>query len=629
MSYAELAAAAGRLGAALRARGARPESRVAVFLPRSPAAVISFLAVAGSGAAYVPLDPSHPAKRIRDLLADARASYVITTPALRGLLPAHAAEVLEIPGTSAVEIAGAPVPASAPAGMGYQPDPPPGSLAYTIFTSGSTGRPKPVEVSNENLSAYLDSIMPALGLRPADRVLAFAATTFDAITEELYPALLCGASVALRPEEVRVPDAAFDALLAATQPTVLSLPVTFWHAWVDRLARDGGRVPGHLRMLLLNAEEPSVHRYRLWCAAGGAAVRLINTYGPTEATVTASLYEPGPATTAHELWGRFPVGTVLDGMTAHVLDPNGWPVPEGAVGELCLGGPAVTRGYGGQPGLTAAAYWPDQWAAKPGGRLYRTGDLARRLGDGTLLLLGRADHQVKIRGHRVELGEVEAALLAYPAVAQAAVLAIGDGELRQLVGYVAAAGPELTEARLRGYLIERLPPVMIPSRLLILPDLPLTPNRKVDRRSLVARLDSDLTAGPPGDGQVAVPPATPEQHALHRIWCAVLSRSSVSVYDNFFGIGGDSIRGLQIVTQARQAGLDLTAGDLFDRQTIAGLAELAAARPAVDPAVGTGQPSQRPPAAEADRAAVAGTAAPATGLTDIQLRGALARLRKD
>jgi amino acid adenylation domain-containing protein len=601
MTYAEVAAAATRLAATLRGRDVQPESRVAVFLPRSPAAVIAFLAVAQSGAAYVPLDPDYPAQRVRDLLADAHACCIITTPDLRDRLPAHAADILQI--TDAATCA------AQPAQPRMVPVPPHDSLAYIIFTSGSTGRPKPVEVSNANLSAYLDSVILALDLRPADRVLAFAATTFDATVEELYPALLCGASVALRPTEVRVPDGAFDALLAATRPTVLSLPVTFWHAWVDRLAREGGRVPPHLRMLLLNAEEPSVHRYRQWCAAGGAAVRFVNTYGPTEATVTASLYEPGPAATAHELWGRFPIGTPVDGVAMHVLDPVGWPVPEGAVGELCLGGPTVTRGYGGRPGLTAAAYWPDPWAAEPGGRLYRTGDLARRLGDGTLLLLGRSDRQVKIRGHRVELGEVEAALLGCPAVTHAAVLTAGDGELRQLAGYVATADPGLNEAWLRGYIAGRLPHYMIPARLLILPDLPLTPNRKVDRRSLAARLASDLAAGVPGDDRTAVPPATPSQQRLHSIWCAVLGRASVSVHDNFFGIGGDSIRGLQIVAQARQAGLELTVRDLFDRQTIAGLAELADARPSA----ATG-----PPGAEAG----------ATGLTGNQLRSALARLRK-
>jgi amino acid adenylation domain-containing protein len=587
MTYAELAAAAGRLAARLRDRGVGAESRVGVFLGRSAAAVVAFLAVAYAGGGYVPIDPDYPPKRVAELLADAHVDWLVTTEDLRAQVAHLDAEILLVDG----EPADLPAVASAPVALD--------DLAYVIFTSGSTGRPKAVLVSNANLAAYLDSIMPALDLRPADRVLAFAATTFDATTEELYPALLCGASVALRPADVRVPDAAFDALLAATRPTVLSLPVTFWHAWVDRLVRENGRVPDHVRMLLLNAEEPSVHRYQQWCAAGGAAIRFVNTYGPTEATVTATLYEPGPDVTAHEVWDRFPIGAALDGVTVQVLDPDGRPVPDGAVGELCLGGAGVTRGYGGRPGLTADAYRPD--ACAPGARLYRTGDLVRRLPDGTLLMLGRGDRQVKIRGHRVELGEVEAVLLRHSAVTQAAVLAEGTDEYRQLVAYVAVSDPELTEQKLRDYLAERLPQYLVPARLSVLPALPLTPNRKVDRRALAGqRADADA---------VVAPPDTETQRRLHDIWCAVLGRSDVGTQDNFFGIGGDSIRGLQVVTQARDAGLALTVRDLFDRQTIAALAALADARP---PAGGV----------------TAGPAVRVTGLSDSQLRGALARLRK-
>jgi amino acid adenylation domain-containing protein len=600
MTYAELAAAAGRLAARLRGRGVGTESRVGVFLGRSPAAVVAFLAVAEAGGGYVPIDPDYPPKRIAELLADADLGWLLTTADLRDRVGPTDAEILEVDDSAPTAYAPDPPPA----------DTPPGGLAYAIFTSGSTGRPKPVLVSFANLAAYLDSIMPALALRPDDRVLAFAATTFDATTEELYPALLTGASVALRPADVRVPDADFDALLEAVRPTVLSLPVTFWHAWVDRLTRENGQVPGHVRMLLLNAEEPSVHRYRQWCAAGGAGVRLVNTYGPTEATVTATLYEPGPTTTAHETWDRFPIGTVLDGVTARILDPTGRPVPDGAVGELCLGGPGVTRGYGGRPGLTADAFRPDADAATPGDRLYRTGDLVRRLPDGTLLMLGRGDRQVKIRGHRVELGEVEAALLEHPGVAQAAVLATGTDELRRLVAYLAVADPGLTEADMREYAAERLPLYMVPARIPILPELPLTPNRKIDRRALAERLPADLAAHRPDRDRASAPPTTPAQRRLHAIWCDVLGRSDIGVHDNFFGIGGDSIRGLRIITQARDAGLTLTVRDLFERQTIAALAD---AVPAPDDA-------GPPPAPEGSTRA--------TGLSDNQLRGALSRLRK-
>ena len=596
MTYAELAAAADGLAARLRDRGVGPETRVGVHIARSAPAIVAFLAVARAGGGYVPIDPEYPPKRVAEMLAGAEVSLLLTTSDLRTRV--SGVEVIAVDdGLTEPSAQDDPVGASAGA-----------DLAYAIFTSGSTGRPKPVLVSNANLAAYLDSIIPALALRPTDRVLAFASPTFDATTEELYPALLCGASVALRPADVRVPDAAFDALLAATRPTVLSLPVTFWHAWVDRLVREDGRVPDHVRMLLLNAEEPSVHRYRQWCAAGGSAVRFVNTYGPTEATVTATLYEPGPDARAHDIWDRFPIGTVLDGITARILDPDGRPVPDGAVGELCLAGPSVTRGYGGMPGLTADAYRPDADAEVPGARLYRTGDLVRRLPDGTLLMLGRGDRQVKIRGHRIELGEVEAALLGHPSVAQAAVFDTGTGELRQLVAYLAVADAGVNETVLRDYLTERLPHYMVPARLLVLPALPLTANRKVDRQELAGRVPDDLAALPLDAPPTAVQPQTPTQHQLHAIWRKVLGRADIGVYDNFFSVGGDSIRGLTVVTLARDAGLSLTVRDLFDRQTIAALAAFADARP---PEASPESPVGR-----------------ATGLSDSQLQGALARLRK-
>ncbi|HEY2577629.1 MAG TPA: amino acid adenylation domain-containing protein, partial [Streptosporangiaceae bacterium] len=260
LTYTDLATAATQLATRLRAEGIAQESRVAVYLPRSPAAVIAFLAVAQAGAAYVPLDPDYPPQRLADLSSAARVDCLITTPSLRDQFAPHHPRLplLELPdpaGSTHSDRRRSAQPTAA--GPSESPGPltplPDDSLAYVIFTSGSTGHPKPVLVTNTNLSAYLDSIIPALALTPKDRILAFAATTFDATTEELYPALLSGASIVLRPPDVRVPDASFDALLESARPTVLSLPVTFWHAWADRLVREDGQVPPQVRMLLLNA----------------------------------------------------------------------------------------------------------------------------------------------------------------------------------------------------------------------------------------------------------------------------------------------------------------------------------------------------------------------------------------
>jgi amino acid adenylation domain-containing protein len=557
-TYGEMWARVEGLARRLRTLGVGPEVRVGVLVERSPEAVAGFLAVLTAGGAYVPVDPEYPPDRVAMLLEDARAGCLLTT---RRHAPAAGVPVvlLDEPGDAP------PAPPAATSGD---------QLAYVIHTSGSTGRPKGVMVTHASLRAYLDAIRPALALAADDRVLNFASVSFDAITEEVYPALLAGASVVLRPSWLRTPDAEFEVFLAATAPTVLSLPVTFWHAWVDRLER----VPVGVRMLLLNAEAPSVARYRRWVEAGGAGRRWINTYGPTEATVTASLYEPNGSGPLEDVWGRFPIGTPLPNTVTHVLDAAGWPVPDGTPGELHLGGAGVTRGYVGQPGVTAAAYVPDPFSVRPGARMYRTGDVVRRLPGGELDYLGRLDAQVKIRGHRVELGEVEAALDADPAVRGLAVVVDESGGERRLVAYVAQDDPGDVEA-VRSRLRALLPPYMVPARFLRLPSLPLTPNGKVDRRALAARLASDLAAPEPAAG---APPGNAAEAALLAIWEDVLGRRGIGVHDNFFALGGDSIMAMRLVARAREeAGLPVEPRDLFRHQTIA---ELAAVAPAARPA---------------------------------------------
>ncbi|GAA2356702.1 hypothetical protein Cme02nite_50080 [Catellatospora methionotrophica] len=598
MSHAALDAAANRLAHRLHAAGIGPDDRVAVLLERSPQAIVAFLAVMRAGGAYVPVDPAYPRPRVAALLEVAAPALVLTEQRWLPLLDGRGERVLRVDGDADADLPGTP-PAVALHGD---------ALAYVIFTSGSTGRPKGVMVSHANLAAYLDAIIGPLALTAADRVLNFASVSFDASTEEIYPALLAGGSVLLRPAALRVPDAAFDDLLAAGQPSVLSLPVTFWHAWTQRLATGDGDVPAAVHTVLLNAEEPAVARYRQWQDAAGDRVRLVNTYGPTEATVTASLYDPvaDGRQAWHEVWQRFPVGDPLANMRPYLLDAAGRPVPAGAVGELCLGGVSVTRGYLGAPGATAGAYRPDPFAAVPGARLYRTGDLARELPDGTLLLLGRADRQVKIRGFRVEPGEVEAALAACPGVAHAAVLTRDSGGVRDLVGYVSGdRAPEPGE--LRAQLAERLPEHLVPARLVRLAALPLSPNGKVDRTALAARLETDLAAAAP-DARHTAPRDAAEQ-TLHGIWAEVLGRADFGVRDGFFALGGDSIRGLLMINRAVAAGLRLTAQDLFLHQTIAELAATAGRAPAATTAT---IPAQR-----------------AGGLSRQQLDRALSRLKGD
>ncbi len=571
-THGELDRAANRLAHRLRALGVGPERRVAVLLGRSAQAVTAFLAVLKAGGGYVPVDPGYPPARIRALLEDSGAHLVL-----------HHGTVDEGPGTfvdladPATARALAALPDTAPADPGAG-DPAYGErLAYAIFTSGSTGRPKAVAVSHANLASYLDAIAPELAVRRGERVLGFASVSFDASVEELYPALAAGAAVVLRPDQLRTPDSEFDAFLAATGPTVLSLPVSFWHAWVERMTAEGRRVPRRVHTLLLNAEAPAPARYRDWLRLCDSPVRWINTYGPTEATVTATLHEPP---SADEVPERFPIGAVLANATLHVLDRHGTPVPPGTPGELLLGGHGVARGYLGRPAATARAWPPDPFSAEPGARLYRTGDRVRQLPGGELEFLGRLDHQLKIRGYRVEPGEVEAALAEHPAVRQCAVLAYGAPEALRLVAYAALvpAGEATTDAdrdtdaeRIRRDLAARLPEQLVPSRILLLDRLPLTPNAKVDRAALAARLEQDLRAAGQGGSE---PELTPRQTVLAGVWRQVLGRDRIRPGENFFALGGDSLLAVQVAVRARSVGLRLEARDLFRHQT---LAELAAA----------------------------------------------------
>ncbi|WP_329576675.1 amino acid adenylation domain-containing protein [Kitasatospora sp. NBC_01250] len=587
-THGELDQAANRLAHRLRQAGIGPERAVAVLLGRSAQAVTAFLAVLKAGGGYVPIDPGYPPERIRTLLEDSGADLVLggTEQLARltadgGSGPLRAAGptlALDDPATVR-ELAA--LPAHAPEELPTAAD----QLAYAIFTSGSTGRPKAVAVSHANLTGYLEAIGPRLALRPGDRVLGFASVSFDATVEELYPALVAGASVVLRPDGLRTPDSGFDAFLAATRPTVLSLPVSFWHAWVERMTAERLRVPGGVHTLLLNAEAPAPARYQDWLRLCDAPVRWINTYGPTEATVTATLHQPAADGTAPPL--RFPIGTALANTTLHVLDGYGTPVPPGTPGELFLGGLGIARGYLGRPAATARAYPPDPYGAEPGARLYRTGDRVRQLPSGELEFLGRLDHQLKIRGHRVEPGEVEAALAGHPAVRQCAVLPHGAPPALRLVAYVAPAGDAANEQEIRRDLGDRLPEHLVPARILFLERLPLTPNAKVDRAALAARLAEDLRAA---EQDAPAAELTERQRLLAGVWREVLGRERIGPEDNFFALGGDSLLAVQLAVRARAVGLALEAREVFRHQSLAEQAEAAqpleAAQQSTDRAVG-------------------------------------------
>nr|BAX90000.1 Non-ribosomal peptide synthetase [Kibdelosporangium sp. AK-AA56] len=532
LSYAELRTRAERLASALALLGAGPEQVVAVVLPRSVERVIAILAVTLTGAAFLPVDPALPEQRIAFLLSDARPLCAVTAPGTE--LPDRARPRVTVDAEPRR-------PVSLP--ERFDPRHP----AYLIYTSGSTGTPKGVLVEHGGLGALAALQTTHFDTGEPARVLQFSAPGFDASVIELVMWLAAGATLVIPPAGPLVGDALADALADGRVTHAVLAPAA--------LATLPARPLPYLRVLLMGGEVLSAE-----LTAGWAAGRIMaNGYGPTECTVCATVDVPlVPNATQPPTIGR-----PVPGIRTYVLDRLLRPVPPGAVGELYLAGSGLARGYTHRPGLTAERFTADPFGP-PGTRMYRTGDLASWTADGQLRYVGRTDHQVKIRGHRVEPAEVEAALLRHASVAQAVVVA-REG---RLVGYaVPVPGAAADPADLRELAAGSLPEYMVPSAIVILDRLPLTSNNKIDTAALPA----------PGPAAPAMrPPATPREELLRDLFAEVLGLApeQVGTDDRFFDLGGDSILSVQLSGRARTAGLTLTPRQIFEHQTVIRLAAM-------------------------------------------------------
>ncbi|HKG13542.1 MAG TPA: amino acid adenylation domain-containing protein, partial [Pyrinomonadaceae bacterium] len=562
LTYAALDARANRLARHLRSLGVGPEARVGVLLERSPEMVVALLAVLKAGGAYVPLDPSYPRQRLAFILDDARASALITRARLRELIPEREKTrvVCLDEEASAVARQGASNPGPA---AGTE------NLAYVIYTSGSTGRPKGVGVSHGSLVNHQAAARDAYGLRACDRVLQFASLSFDVAAEEIFPTLLCGATLVLRDDESPGVGEGLLRQLEENRVTVLNLPASVWHEWAGELSRDGASLPDCLRLLIVGSERVMRESLASWGEMAGGRTRLMNAYGTTETTITATLYQPLKRAEVAHACAALPIGRPLANTRTYVLDALMQPVPVGIVGELYVGGRGVARGYLNRPGLTAEKFVPDPFGVEPGVRLYRTGDLVRYLSDGNIEFVGRVDEQVKVRGFRIELGEVEAALNEQRGVREAVVLARPDAYGRsRLVAYVSAGrNHEVTERELRERLRERLPEFMVPQVFVVLDELPLAPNGKVDRRALPEPEDVSDHAEEP------VAPRSEVERTIAAVWREVLGREKVGVNENFFDLGGHSLLLVQVHNRLRKAfDAEITMLDLFKYPTVGALA---------------------------------------------------------
>ncbi len=552
VTYGELAAQAAAVTGQLRRSGVGPESVVAVHAERSKELVAAMLGVLGAGAAFLVLPPEHPEARLRFLVEDASARLVVTTTELVGRTAALGRPVLVIGAQEPADTsdpADPPVPATTD------------SLAYLIYTSGSTGQPKGVGVTHGNLLSLVrgQRFVPNLA---DETFLQLAPMSFDVSAFEIWGALLTGAKLVLAAPSYRSIDELPETLVRH-RVTVLMLTPPLFHELVryrlDSLSTVRRVFVGGGPMAL-----PAIRTYL--AGVDGGDRRLANAYGPTETTTFVGCTVLGPEDVPADATG-VPFGDPIDGSALHLLDADLDPVGVGEIGEVYVSGPAVSRGYQGKPGLTAARYLPDRWGGVPGARMYATGDLARRRPDSRFEFVGRIDDQVKIRGHRVEPAEAESAISTQPGVREAAVVAMGRNGGLQLVAYVVTAddAPPEVLAEVRRQVEATLPHYACPSEYRRVTALPLTPSGKVDRAA--------LSTGKPSGGGVAEPARTAQapRQVLAEVWAHVLDLEEIGPHDDFFAFGGDSILAIRAIAEAEERGVEISLIEMFETPTIASL----------------------------------------------------------
>jgi len=566
LTYGELAEQAGALGAHLRGLGAGPETLVGVFLERSLDMLVAVLGVMASGAAYVPLDPEYPEDRIGYVVESSGLPLLVIQADLEEKLP----EVAKSRRLVRIDADREEIAAAAPAGdlLDATASAGPESLAYVIYTSGSTGKPKGVQVAHRSVVNFLRSMATAPGFGAGDRLLAVTTLSFDIAGLELYLPLVTGGTVVIAARETAQAGELLLERTTSAGATVMQATPATWRLLLDA----GWEGPPPAKILCGGEALPRDLADRLLAAlAKGDGGELWNMYGPTETTIWSAVLRVTAGAEA------VPVGGPIANTALYVLDPALEPVPVGVPGELFIGGHGLARGYRDRPALTAERFVPDPFTeaapVEPGGRMYRTGDLVRWRPDGTLAFMGRIDHQVKVRGFRIELGEIESVLVGHEAVEQAVVIVREDrpGDKR-LAAYLVASDPEQapTVGALRAYLKERLPDYMVPPIFIVLDTMPLTPNGKVDRRSLPAP-----DRNRPELGEEYVAPRNPTEAALVEIWGRVLEIERIGVNDDFFDLGGDSLMVIKVVSQANKAGLGVTTKQVFQNRTVAELAAVA------------------------------------------------------
>ena len=578
VSYRELNARANRLARRLRALGVEADARVGLCVERSIEMVVALLGILKAGAAYVPLDPAQPLARLLFMVEDTQAQLILSVESLEGVLPACGVPVVMLDADRR-EIEAAPE-------GNLSPPLAADNLAYVTYTSGSTGEPKGVAVTHRGVVRLVKENDYAR-FAEDEVFLQLAPLAFDASTFEIWGALLNGARLVQMPAG-QSSLAEIGAVVGARGVTTLWLTAGLFHLMVDEQLED----LKSLRQLLAGGDVLSVTHARKFLDESGGRCALINGYGPTEGTTFTCCrrLEAGDL-----LGATVPIGQPIANTQVYILDRHLRPVPPGASGELYIGGDGLARGYLNRPAQTAERFVPDPLGVEPGARLYRTGDLALLRPDGNLAFLGRRDYQLKVRGFRIEPGEIETALERHPAVREAVVVADGEAaQDKRLIAYVVGEGSEAPNAeRLSEFLKTRLPDYMLPSSFVCLERLPLTPNGKIDRRSLPAADDARTARV---EGRVA--PRTPVEELLTRVWAELLKVEAVGPHEDFFELGGHSLLATQLVSRVRRHfGVELPLGSFFEAPTVAAQAAL------VEGAMRAEAGTPAPPVTPAPRAA--------------------------
>ena len=545
LSYKELNRRANQLAHCLQKLGVGPNVLVGLCVERSLDMVVGLLGILKAGGAYVPLDPTYPTERLTFMLEDAQVPVLVTQQHLTTRLVTHETSIICLDTDAAMLARQSVVDPTCTVTID--------DLAYVIYTSGSTGRPKGVLITHDGLLNLVFWHQRAFAITSADRATQLTSPAFDATGWELWPYLTIGASVYLPDEEARVVPVSVRDWLVSCGITITFLPTALAESvmaleWPSTTA---------LRFLLTGAD--TLHHY----PSPTLPFALINNYGPTEATVVATFGRVPPVPHADMPPS---IGRPIANAQIYILNDNLQQVPIDEPGELYIGGHGVARGYLNRPELTAERFVPDPFSNKPGARLYKTGDLARYLPDGQIAFMGRTDHQIKIKGYRIEPGEIVSVLNSHPAVQTSLVVAREDspGDKRLVAYIVLVLGAQVTASSLRETLMTELPDYMVPVAFVILDTLPVTPNGKVDRKALPAP-DATNTVR----DEVVARPSTPTEERLARIVATLLELDEIGIDDNFFMLGGNSLLGTQIIIQvANTFGVDLLLRTLFDAPTV-------------------------------------------------------------